>query len=127
MNGVQRGNSITNQTLETMPKYQGKEITAVDKAYEALIMKNVDNKDANARKFVESLKPKYSVVVVTTTCLICNATGNRLTYNIPSFSTRSIAATIYIMVIMRMDMLLAGCWLGPIHGIECSTITAINS
>nr|XP_048319618.1 23 kDa jasmonate-induced protein-like [Ziziphus jujuba var. spinosa] len=43
-------------------------------------MKNADDKDVNARKFVESLKPKYGVLVVTTTCLIYNATGNRLTY-----------------------------------------------
>ncbi|KAH7515030.1 hypothetical protein FEM48_Zijuj11G0152900 [Ziziphus jujuba var. spinosa] len=63
-----------------MPKYQGKEITATDRAYEALIMKSADDKDVNARKFVESLKPKYSAVVVTTACLIYNATGNRLTY-----------------------------------------------
>lgn len=74
------GNPITNETLEAMPKYQGKKITAEDRAYEALLMKNADGKDVNARKFVESLKPKYSVVVVTTACLIYNATGNRLRY-----------------------------------------------
>ncbi|KAH7515027.1 hypothetical protein FEM48_Zijuj11G0152600 [Ziziphus jujuba var. spinosa] len=43
-------------------------------------MKSADDKDVNARKFVESLKPKYSAVVVTTACLIYNATGNRLTH-----------------------------------------------
>ncbi|KAH7515024.1 hypothetical protein FEM48_Zijuj11G0152300 [Ziziphus jujuba var. spinosa] len=74
------GIPIMNQTLEAMPKYQGKEITATDRAYEALLMKNADDKEVNARKFVESLKPKYGVLVVTTTSLIYNATGNRLTY-----------------------------------------------
>ncbi|KAH7515055.1 hypothetical protein FEM48_Zijuj11G0155400 [Ziziphus jujuba var. spinosa] len=59
------GIPITNQTLEAMPKYQEKEITATDRAYEALIMKSADNKDVNARKLVESLKPKYSAVVCT--------------------------------------------------------------
>ncbi|KAH7515037.1 hypothetical protein FEM48_Zijuj11G0153600 [Ziziphus jujuba var. spinosa] len=53
------GKPIGNETLKAMPTYQDKElITAVDRAYEALIMKNADNKDVNARKFVESLKKK---------------------------------------------------------------------
>ncbi|XP_015866550.3 23 kDa jasmonate-induced protein [Ziziphus jujuba] len=76
------GIPITNQTLEAMPKHQGKEITATDRAYEALIMKNADNKDVNARKFVESLKPKYS------------AGAFLHVHNIPSFAG-SIGATIY--------------------------------
>ncbi|KAH7515064.1 hypothetical protein FEM48_Zijuj11G0156400 [Ziziphus jujuba var. spinosa] len=144
------GNPITNQTLEAMPKYQGKETTAVHKAYEAPIMKNIDNEDVNARKFVESLKPKYNVVV-TTTCLICIATGKRLTFVgsndwqghvgdspyplllengqwVHFFMSRIFhrlaldpLQLLYIMVIMRMEMLLNGCWLGTIQGIECST------
>ncbi|KAH7515040.1 hypothetical protein FEM48_Zijuj11G0153900 [Ziziphus jujuba var. spinosa] len=53
-------NPIRNQTLKAMPNYQDKEvITAVDRAYVALMMKDVDNKSENARKFVEGLKPKY--------------------------------------------------------------------
>ncbi|KAH7515062.1 hypothetical protein FEM48_Zijuj11G0156200 [Ziziphus jujuba var. spinosa] len=64
-----------------MPKYQYNEvITAVDRAYEALIMKNADNKDVKARKFVESLKKNYGASLVATLCFIYNAAGNRLTF-----------------------------------------------
>nr|XP_048323130.1 23 kDa jasmonate-induced protein-like [Ziziphus jujuba var. spinosa] len=64
-----------------MPEYQDKKvITAVDKAYEALMMKDADNKAENARKFVEGLKPKYGAALISTVCLIYNATGNRLTF-----------------------------------------------
>ncbi|KAH7510780.1 hypothetical protein FEM48_ZijujUnG0089500 [Ziziphus jujuba var. spinosa] len=75
------GKPIRNQTLKAMPEYQDKEvITAVDRAYEALMMKDADNKDQKARKFVEGLKQKYDDALVSTLCFIYNATGNRLTF-----------------------------------------------
>ncbi|XP_015897677.3 23 kDa jasmonate-induced protein [Ziziphus jujuba] len=75
------GKPIGNETLKAMPKYQYNEvITAVDRAYEALIMKNADNKDVKARKFVESLKKNYGASLVATLCFIYNAAGNRLTF-----------------------------------------------
>nr|XP_048319610.1 23 kDa jasmonate-induced protein-like [Ziziphus jujuba var. spinosa] len=75
------GKPITNQTLKAMMEYQDKEvITAVDRAYEALMMKDADNKVEKARKFVEGLKPKYGAALISTLYLIYKATGNRLTF-----------------------------------------------
>ncbi|KAF3434026.1 hypothetical protein FNV43_RR25129 [Rhamnella rubrinervis] len=76
------GNPITDRTLKQMTKYKdSKCITAVDRAYEALLMKNADDKDVKARELVEVLKAKYdNGVVRCTPCLIYNATGDRLMY-----------------------------------------------
>ncbi|KAH7515066.1 hypothetical protein FEM48_Zijuj11G0156600 [Ziziphus jujuba var. spinosa] len=75
------GKPIRNHALKVMPEYQDKKvITAVDRAYEALMMKDADNKAENAQKFVEGLKPKYAAALISTVCLIYNATGNRLTF-----------------------------------------------
>ncbi|KAH7515035.1 hypothetical protein FEM48_Zijuj11G0153400 [Ziziphus jujuba var. spinosa] len=88
------GKPITNQTLKAMMEYQDKEvITAVDRAYEALMMKDADNKVEKARKFVEGLKPKYGAALISTLYLIYKATGNRLTFE--SRYNGFIAATIY--------------------------------
>ena len=46
------GTPITDATLQAMPDYIGKEITATDRAHVALNMKNAENKDVNARSFV---------------------------------------------------------------------------
>nr|XP_048319611.1 23 kDa jasmonate-induced protein-like [Ziziphus jujuba var. spinosa] len=136
------GKPIGNETLKAMPTYQDKElITAVDRAYEALIMKNADNKDVNARKFVESLKKKYGASLVATLCFIYNAAGNRLTFvashdweghigDCPyplllengqwgaflHLQTSPPLQPPYIAVRMRVGMLLTGCCLGRMYG-----------
>ncbi|KAF3449401.1 hypothetical protein FNV43_RR10134 [Rhamnella rubrinervis] len=73
------GNPITDDTLKAMPEYIGKVITATDRAHVALKMKNAENKDVNARTFVENLKSRYGNGV-STLCLIYNATGGTLRF-----------------------------------------------
>ncbi|CAK9326820.1 unnamed protein product [Citrullus colocynthis] len=73
------GNPITNQTLEAMPEYEGKTITRRDRAHVALNMKNAEDKDKNAREYVENLKKRWGTGV-STLCLIYNATGDTITY-----------------------------------------------
>ncbi|KAM7271962.1 hypothetical protein ACFE04_031176 [Oxalis oulophora] len=69
------GNPITDETLKALPQYEGKTITRHDRAYMALQMKNAEEKDVNARKYVETLKSQYGNGV-STLCLIYNATGD---------------------------------------------------
>ena len=73
------GNPVTDATLQAMPDYIGKEITATDRAHVALNMKNAENKAENARAFVENLKKRYGNGV-STLCLIYNATGGNLIF-----------------------------------------------
>lgn len=73
------GNPITNQTLEAMPKYEGKTITRLDRATEAINMKNDGGKDKDVRAYVDSLKQKWGTGV-STLCLFYNATGDPITF-----------------------------------------------
>ncbi|KAK8923429.1 hypothetical protein KSP39_PZI019053 [Platanthera zijinensis] len=73
------GNPITNATLEGMPEYQGKTITRKDRAHVALNMKNAQEKDRNARQYVENLKARWGTGV-STLCVVYNSTGDALTF-----------------------------------------------
>ena len=68
------GKAITNSTLQAMPEYIGKEITATNRSHVALKLINADNKLVNARTFLKNLKWRYGNGV-STLCLIYNATG----------------------------------------------------
>ncbi|XP_022749116.1 23 kDa jasmonate-induced protein-like isoform X2 [Durio zibethinus] len=72
------GKAITDETLRAKPEYQGKAITLNDRAREALIMKNSEDRDVMVRQQVEKLMEKVGVRVFTV-CLIYNATGDTLT------------------------------------------------
>lgn len=73
------GTPITDLTLKGMSEYIGKKITRRDRAYVALKMKNSQEKDVNAQKYVENLKRQWGVGV-STLCLVYNATGDTITY-----------------------------------------------
>lgn len=73
------GNPITNATLEGMPEYAGRTIERIDRARVALNMKNAQNKDVNARQYVENVKQGWGTGV-STLCLVYNATGDTVTY-----------------------------------------------
>ncbi|KAI8031730.1 hypothetical protein LOK49_LG01G02719 [Camellia lanceoleosa] len=62
-----------------MPEYADKKITRTDRAHVALNMKNAENKDRNARQYVENLKAQWGVGV-STLCLVYNATGDRVKF-----------------------------------------------
>ncbi|KAM7271768.1 hypothetical protein ACFE04_030982 [Oxalis oulophora] len=69
------GNPITDETLKEMPKYSGKTISRKDRAYEALKMKNSEQKDEKAHTYVKKLKSDYGIGI-STLCLVYNATGD---------------------------------------------------
>ncbi|KAM7467646.1 hypothetical protein LguiB_015208 [Lonicera macranthoides] len=71
------GSPITNLTLQGMPEYIGKNITRLDRAKVALNMKNAQEKDINARHYIEAVKARWGYGV-STLCLIYNATGDPL-------------------------------------------------
>ncbi|KAF3449313.1 hypothetical protein FNV43_RR10041 [Rhamnella rubrinervis] len=71
------GKAITDSTLQTMPEYRGKEITASKRSHVALKLVNADNKLVNARTFLKNLKGRYGNGV-STLCLIYNATGGTM-------------------------------------------------
>ncbi|GAV82716.1 hypothetical protein CFOL_v3_26167 [Cephalotus follicularis] len=73
------GNPITDETLQSMTKYEKKQITRIDRVHEALNMKNAQSKDVNAQTYVENLDKQYGKGI-TTLCLVYNATG-RDTWN----------------------------------------------
>ncbi|KAF5956019.1 hypothetical protein HYC85_008875 [Camellia sinensis] len=73
------GNPITNETLEGMPEYDKKEITRRDRAHVAMLMKNAENKDHNARNHVEKLKKDFGDGI-SALCVIYNATGDTLKF-----------------------------------------------
>ncbi|GLT95611.1 hypothetical protein SLE2022_132830 [Rubroshorea leprosula] len=53
------GNLITNETLKELSKYIGKKVAKRDKAKIAMQMKNEENKDVSARRYVEKLKTEW--------------------------------------------------------------------
>ena len=71
------GIPITDETLKAMPKYEGKEITRYDRAYEAMNMKNDGGKDKEASNYVWNLKNDYGDGT-STLCLFYNATGDTI-------------------------------------------------
>ncbi|GLT40923.1 hypothetical protein SLA2020_150190 [Shorea laevis] len=71
------GNLITDETLKELPEYIGKKVTKRDRAKVAMQMKNAENKDVNARQYVEKLKREWGVGV-STLCLVYNATGDTI-------------------------------------------------
>jgi len=73
------GNPITNSTLEGMPEYIGKKITAKDRAHVAFNMKNAQEKDRNVRQYVENLKARWGYGV-STLCVVYNCTGDTMTF-----------------------------------------------
>ncbi|CAK9327853.1 unnamed protein product [Citrullus colocynthis] len=62
-----------------MPEYEGRTITRRDRAHVAFNMKNAEDKDRNAREYVENLKKRWGTGV-SALCLIYNATGDTITY-----------------------------------------------
>lgn len=72
------GNPITNETLEALPEYAGKEIQRVDRAHIAFKWMNAENKNVEAQKYVDALKEEYGNGV-STKCLFYNAVGNSIT------------------------------------------------
>ncbi|KAK8940939.1 hypothetical protein KSP39_PZI010781 [Platanthera zijinensis] len=73
------GNPITNTTLQGMPEYMDKPITRKDRARVAFNMKNAQEKDRNARQYVENLKARWGTGV-STLCVVYNSTGDTLTF-----------------------------------------------
>lgn len=73
------GNPITNSTLEAMLEYEGKTMTRWDRAHMAFNMKNDQDKDNNARQYVEMLKLQEDYNICTL-CLIYNAVGDTITF-----------------------------------------------
>uniref|UniRef100_A0A803LL03 Uncharacterized protein n=1 Tax=Chenopodium quinoa TaxID=63459 RepID=A0A803LL03_CHEQI len=75
------GIPITSATLRAMPEYQGKNsITQQDRAKVALEKVNAEGKAVDARNSVEKLQGRFGDGVVSTMCLIYNATGETMTY-----------------------------------------------
>ncbi|KAH7515016.1 hypothetical protein FEM48_Zijuj11G0151500 [Ziziphus jujuba var. spinosa] len=110
------GKPIGNETLKAMPKYQDKEvITAVNRAYEALIMKNADDKGVNAREFVESLKKSMGILgIVHTRCCSKMVNGVHFFMSISLHVVGPLQLP-YMAVRMRIEMLLTGCCPRTIH------------
>lgn len=74
------GVPITDETLRAMPEYANvKTITALDRAREAFKVKNAEDKDAHALKYVEKLRAEYGNAV-STGCVFYNATGGTVKF-----------------------------------------------
>ncbi|KAH7516224.1 hypothetical protein FEM48_Zijuj10G0112600 [Ziziphus jujuba var. spinosa] len=74
------GNPVTDETLEGLPRYDGKQIGPIDRARVALNWKNAEGKDVRALQHAENLMEKCGVDVATL-CLIYNATGGTVEYS----------------------------------------------
>ncbi|GLT40919.1 hypothetical protein SLA2020_150160 [Shorea laevis] len=73
------GNPITDETLKGNPKYKGKQVTKRERAQVAKLLKNSENKDGNARHYVEELKKQWGNGV-SPLCLVYNATGDTVKF-----------------------------------------------
>ncbi|XP_015873437.3 23 kDa jasmonate-induced protein-like [Ziziphus jujuba] len=74
------GNPITDETLEGLPRYEGKKtILAIDRARVALNWKNAEGKDVRALQYAENFKATCGVETATL-CLVYNATGDTVEY-----------------------------------------------
>lgn len=73
------GDVVDNYKLDTMPRYVGRKKTQEDRAREASLLINEDDKTGKASKYVSDLKAWYGNGV-TTLCLIYNQTGDTLRY-----------------------------------------------
>ena len=71
------GKAITDSSLQAMPEYIGKKLTATDRSSSALKMIDADDKLVNAQTFLDSLKSRHDNSI-STQCLIYNATGGTL-------------------------------------------------
>ncbi|XP_057979365.1 23 kDa jasmonate-induced protein-like [Malania oleifera] len=72
------GTPITTQTLQDMPEYWGKPITAADRAKVARDRESADGKAVAAKKHVDDLKSQWGTGV-STKCMVYNATGDTVT------------------------------------------------
>ncbi|THG06073.1 hypothetical protein TEA_003453 [Camellia sinensis var. sinensis] len=113
------GNPITNETLEAMPEYYKKEITPRDRAHVAMLMKNAENKDHNARNHVESRKKDFGDGI-SALCVIYNATGDALKFITTHDYHGHIYADPYPTIIQN------GQWAAFLH-VKPSVITAGSS
>ncbi|CAM0901829.1 unnamed protein product [Alopecurus aequalis] len=64
--------------LDKMAIYMGKPKTREDRAQEALYLRNDDNKEDKASKYVRGLIPSFGSIIRGTLCLVYNATGETL-------------------------------------------------
>ena len=71
------GEVVDDNMLNKMPRYMGKPKTREDRAREAWNLVNEDGKDANAFRYVKSLKSVYGNGQ-STLCVLYNATGDTL-------------------------------------------------
>ncbi|CAO2823546.1 unnamed protein product [Amaranthus hypochondriacus] len=74
------GQVVDDDKLDEMPRYVGEPKTQEDRAREAFNLRNENDKNQLARKYVEGLKADYGNGV-TTLCIIYNATGETLYYS----------------------------------------------
>ncbi|GMP46643.1 hypothetical protein CsSME_00014708 [Camellia sinensis var. sinensis] len=102
-----------------MPQYYKKEITPRDRAHVAMLMKNAENKDHNARNHVESRKKDFGDGI-SALCVIYNATGDALKFITTHDYHGHIYADPYPTIIQN------GQWAAFLH-VKPSVITAGSS